>query len=69
MLRLYRLSRIRISQGLAFRFGETIKAYVSRYGSAEKLKTIPLAITGWLRYLLALDDKGNEFELSPDPLN
>ncbi|MBQ7732796.1 MAG: mannitol dehydrogenase family protein [Synergistaceae bacterium] len=58
-----------ISQGLAFRFGETIKAYVSRYGTAEKLKAIPLAITGWLRYLLALDDKGNEFELSPDPLN
>ncbi|MBR0203234.1 MAG: mannitol dehydrogenase family protein [Synergistaceae bacterium] len=58
-----------ISQGLAFRFGETIKAYVSRYGSAEKLKAIPLAITGWLRYLLALDDNGKAFELSPDPLN
>ena len=58
-----------ISQGLAFRFGETIKAYVSRYGSAEKLKAIPLAITGWLRYLLALDDEGRNYELSPDPLN
>ena len=58
-----------ISQGLAFRFGETIKAYVARYGTAEKLKAVPLAITGWLRYLLAVDDDGNAFELSPDPLN
>ena len=30
---------------------------------------IVLAIAGWLRYLLAVDDQGNKFELSPDPLN
>ena len=58
-----------ISQGLAFRFGETVKAYIARDGSAEKLTGIPLAIAGWLRYLLAVDDEGNSFELSPDPLN
>ena len=58
-----------ISQGLAFRFGETIKAHVSRYGSAEKLTGIPLAIAGWIRYLFAKDDNGKDFELSPDPLN
>ena len=58
-----------ISQGLAFRFGETIKAYVARDGSAEKLTGIPLAIAGWVRYLLAVDDEGNSFELSPDPMN
>ena len=61
-----------ISQGLAFRFGETVKAYVARYGrdeTAEKLTAIPLAITGWLRYLLAVDDNSAKFELSPDPLN
>ena len=58
-----------ISQGLAFRFGETVKAYVSRDGSAAKLKAVPLAITGWLRYILRVDDKGGSFELSPDPMN
>ena len=58
-----------ISQGLAFRFGETTKAYVARDGSAKNLKGIPLAIAGWLRYLLAVDDEGKHFELSPDPMN
>lgn len=58
-----------ISQGLGVRFGETIKSYVEKYGSAEKLHGVALAIAGWLRYLLAIDDEGNEFELSPDPLN
>ena len=58
-----------ISQGLAFRFGETIKTYVEREGSAEKLNAIPLAVAGWVRYLLAVDDEGRPFELSPDPMN
>ena len=30
--------------------------------------SIPLAIAGWLRYLLAVDDKGEAFEVSADPL-
>lgn len=58
-----------ISQGLAVRFGETTKAYFERYGTAKNLIGVPLAIAGWLRYLLAIDDWGNPFELSPDPLN
>lgn len=58
-----------ISQGLGVRFGETIKSYVGKYGSAERLHGVALAIAGWLRYLLAVDDEGNAFELSPDPLN
>lgn len=58
-----------ISQGLAFRFGETVKAYVAKNGTAEFLTGIPLAIAGWVRYLLAVDDEGKPFELSPDPLN
>lgn len=58
-----------ISQGLAVRFGETIKAYVGKDGSAAALRGIPMAIAGWLRYLLAVDDEGRAFELSPDPLN
>ena len=57
------------SQMLAVRFGETIKEYVSRYGSASCLKGIPLAIAGWLRYLLAVTDDGAAYALSPDPMN
>ena len=57
-----------VSQGLSIRFGETIKAYVAREGSASKLVGIPLAIAGWLRYLLAVDDEGKPYELAPDPM-
>ena len=57
-----------ISQMTAIRFGETVKAYVERDGSAGDLTAVPLAIAGWLRYLLAVDDKGKAFELSPDPM-
>lgn len=56
------------SQKVGIRYGETIKSYVAEYGSADKLKHIPLAIAGWLRYLLGIDDNGEEFELSPDPM-
>ncbi len=56
------------SQKVGVRYGETIKAYVEKYGDAKKLKAIPLAIAGWCRYLLAVDDNGEPFELSPDPL-
>jgi fructuronate reductase len=57
------------SQMVGIRFGETIKEYIARDGSAEKLVGIPLAIAGWLRYLLAVDENGNAYELSPDPMN
>lgn len=56
------------SQGLGVRFGVTIKSYVEKYGDATKLKGIPLAIAGWLRYLLGVDDNGNAYELAPDPM-
>lgn len=56
------------SQKVGIRYGETIKAYVAQYGDAEKLKAIPLAIAGWCRYLLGVDDKGEKFELSSDPM-
>ena len=58
-----------MSQMVGIRFGETIKEYVKKDGSAQALKGIPLAIAGWLRYLLAVDDTGKPFELSPDPMN
>ena len=57
-----------ISQMTAIRFGETVKAYVEKDGSAGSLTAVPLAIAGWLRYLMAVDDQGRTFELSPDPM-
>lgn len=57
------------SQKLAIRFGETIKAYnASSELDVMDLRFIPLVFAGWLRYLMAIDDNGNRFELSPDPL-
>ena len=57
------------SQKLAIRFGETIKAYAASDSlDTADLKLIPLVFAGWLRYLMAVDDNGNTFELSPDPL-
>jgi len=56
------------SQKMAIRFGETIKKYVEKEGTASGLVYIPLAIAGWLRYLIALDDQGKTFEPSPDSL-
>ncbi|PRR78684.1 Polyol:NADP oxidoreductase [Clostridium liquoris] len=57
------------SQKLSIRFGETIKAYVKNPElDVKDLTFIPLVIAGWCRYLMAIDDKENKFELSPDPL-
>src|SRR5699024_5544754 len=57
------------SQKLGIRFGETIKAYVDREDlDVKDLKLISLVLAGWLRYLMGLDDEGNEMELSSDPL-
>lgn len=57
------------SQKLAIRFGETVKAYqASDQLNTADLKLIPLVFAGWLRYLTGIDDKGNDFTLSPDPL-
>ncbi len=56
------------SQGLGVRFGVTVKSYVAKYGDAKKLIGIPLAIAGWLRYLLGVDDEGRTYELAPDPM-
>ncbi len=55
------------SQKLPIRFGETIKLQLER-GTAGDLKYIPLVLAGWLRYLLAVDDNGNAFTPSSDPL-
>ena len=56
------------SQGLSVRFGETIKSYVAKDGTASALVAIPLGIAGFFRYAMGLDDEGKPFELAPDPL-
>ena len=57
------------SQKIPIRFGETIRAYAERPGMDPKtLSFIPLAIAGWLRYLLAVDDEGKPMECSADPM-
>ena len=57
------------SQKLSIRFGETIKGYQKRSDlSLDELKVIPLVFAGWLRYLMGVNDDGQKFELSPDPL-
>ncbi|OQA34178.1 MAG: Mannitol 2-dehydrogenase [Betaproteobacteria bacterium ADurb.Bin341] len=57
------------SQKLGIRFGETIKAYLASDSlDVKHLKYIPLVLAGWCRYLMALDDAGQPFEPSPDPM-
>ena len=56
------------SQKIPVRYGHTIQAYVSAGKDVSSLTYIPLVAAGWLRYLLGVDDEGNEFSLSPDPL-
>ena len=57
------------SQKLAIRFGETIKAYAADEKlNVADLKLIPVVFAGWLRYLMGVNDNGEKFELSPDPL-
>ncbi len=56
------------SQKVGIRFGETIKSYMAEGRDLNTLVAIPLAIAGWMRYLLAVDDKGEPMEVSADPL-
>ena len=50
------------------RFGETIKSYVREKKDFSNLVSLPLAIAGWLRYLLAVNDRGEPMQVSDDPL-
>lgn len=57
------------SQKISVRFGETIKAYgASPDLDPKDLTFIPLVLAGWCRYLMGVNDEGEAFELSPDPL-
>ena len=57
------------SQKIPVRFGETLKSYqADEKLNASSLVAIPLAIAGWLRYLLGVDDNGKEMSVSSDPM-
>ena len=57
------------SQKLSIRFGETIKEYLARpHLDVKSLRFIPMVQAGWCRYLLGVDDEGNSFTVSPDPM-
>ena len=57
------------SQKVPIRFGETIKSYMARPDlNPADLKYVPLALAGWLRYLLAVNDRGEGFACSSDPM-
>ena len=57
------------SQKVGVRFGETIKSYLAHPDKdVTSLVYIPLAIAGWLRYLVAVDDEGAPMTCSPDPM-
>lgn len=62
--------RIATDTGLKvpIRFGETMKSYAaSDTLKITDLTYIPLAIAGWLRYLMGIYDNGEAMEISPDP--
>ncbi|MBR6569105.1 MAG: mannitol dehydrogenase family protein, partial [Clostridia bacterium] len=57
------------SQKVGIRFGETIKSYIaSEELDVNSLTAIPMALAGWLRYLLGVNDEGAAFTISSDPM-
>lgn len=57
------------SMKVPIRYGETIKSYINTPGmDVMDLTYIPLAIAGWFRYLLAIDDEGEKMDISSDPM-
>ncbi|ETY73663.1 dioxygenase [Lactiplantibacillus fabifermentans T30PCM01] len=57
------------SQKMAIRYGVTIKQYLADENrDPVTLTFIPLTIAAWLRYLLGVNDDGEAFTPSPDPM-
>ncbi|MCG4788047.1 mannitol dehydrogenase family protein, partial [Roseburia faecis] len=57
------------SQKLGIRYGVTIQHYLDDPDrEPSQLNFIPLVIAAWLCYLMAIDDHGESFTPSPDPL-
>lgn len=57
------------SQKIPIRYGVTIQHYIDDpKRDVQKLEFIPLILAGWCRYLMGIDDQGQSFVLSPDPM-
>ena len=56
------------SQKVGVRFGETVKSYLATGRDLGGLVAVPLVLAGWMRYLLAVNDRGEPMEVSADPL-
>lgn len=57
------------SQKIPVRFMETVRLYLERDDlEISSLEGIPFVVATWIRYLMGVDDQGQSFERSPDPL-
>ncbi|MDR3127990.1 MAG: mannitol dehydrogenase family protein [Bifidobacteriaceae bacterium] len=56
------------SQKIPIRFGVTISLYKQQGKDIANLKGIAFTLAAWLRYLMAVDDQGNKFVRSSDPM-
>ena len=57
------------SQKIPIRYGVTIQHYLDDpRRDVQNLEFIPLILAGWCRYLMGVDDQGQSFTLSPDPM-
>ncbi len=59
------------SQKVVTRYGQILNNYYNSTSPLHRvshLRLIPLAIAGWLRYLIGVDDNGDPMTLSPDPM-
>lgn len=57
------------SQKMAIRYGVTLQHYLDNPTlTPTELTFIPFTIAAWCRYLVGVDDNGNAFELSSDPM-
>ena len=60
--------KILVTGGTGYIGSHTCVELLEKGMDVTKLEAIPCIYAGWIRYLMALDDQGNHFDLSPDPL-
>ena len=65
------VQRIAVDNSATFpiRFGETIKNYIAEGLDLDKLNMISLTLASYARYLRGINDAGEPFTPSPDPMN
>ena len=56
------------SQKIPIRFGHTVRAWRDRAEGTAGLRAVPLVFAAYIRYLEGVNDAGEPFDASPDPL-